>query len=72
MKDIVNIKGRNYKVIKTTQDILVKDEKSDGACDFLNKEIYIKINNNTEYMLQTIIHELIVCNIYSVLLFIFM
>ena len=65
MKNIVNIKGRDYKIIKTTKDITSKGELCDGVSDSLNKTIYIKLQDNTEYVLQTIIHELIHANYFE-------
>lgn len=65
----VNIKGRNYEIIKVDGDLTNNGEKCAGVSDSLNKKIYIKIKENTEDVLQTIVHELIHTNFYECGLF---
>lgn len=57
----INIKGRDYELILTDRDISVNNKKCDGACDILNKKIYVKEKDSeeeNEYMCLTFIHEL--------------
>ena len=57
----INIKGRDYKLILTDNDILVKDKKCDGACDILTKTIYIRkrqYEEEKENLCLTFVHEL--------------
>lgn len=65
----VNIKGRNYEIIKVDGELTNNGEKCAGVSDALHKKIYIKNRENTEDMLQTIIHELIHSNFYECGLF---
>lgn len=65
----VNIKGRNYEIIKVTGDLTNNGEKCSGVSNAIGKKIYIQMGENTEYILQTIIHELIHSNFYECGLF---
>ena len=64
-KNAINRKGRKYEIKKTKESILSKGEICAGFCDTLNKEICIKIGDNTEDVCQTIVHELIHANLFE-------